>query len=102
VSENENRQHERYPCDRDLDGQLPQTPESSPTFRCHAVNASEGGMMLEVSNRLEVGQRMELFLTARDSSRSFVAEAEVRWCEAYGEHFRCGVMFLSRRENYVF
>ena len=93
------RRHERYPCDRDLDGQL--AGKEAATFPCHAVNASEGGMMIEVTRALETGQKIELYLRSRDRSRSFVAEAEVRWCQPHGQGFRCGVMFLSRREDYV-
>lgn len=58
-------------------------------------------MMLDTLNKLKVGQRIELFLKARDSSRSFVAEAEVVWTEGYGEAYHSGVKFLSRREDYI-
>jgi hypothetical protein len=47
------------------------------------------------------GQRLKLFMKARDGSRSFAAEVEVVWCKPYGEVHRSGVRFLSRRENYV-
>ena len=98
----ERRKHPRYPCDREFEGRLAEeTAEPSAGFRCHAINASTGGMMLETRDKLDVGQRIELSLRARDNTRSIVAEAEVVWSRAYGDVWHCGVKFLSRREEYV-
>lgn len=98
----ERRRSPRYPCDREFEGRLPEeAPEPEKGFRCHAVNASTGGMMLETRDALEVGQHIELSLRARDGSRSVMAQAEVVWTQAYGEVWHCGVKFLKRREDYV-
>jgi len=99
----ERRKHPRRACDREFEGSLAEEAmEPSAGFRCHAVNASSGGMMLETRKKLEVGQRIELSLRVRDNTRSIVAEAEVVWSRAYGDLWHCGVKFLSRREEYVF
>jgi len=98
----ERRKHPRHRCDQTFEGELPQgAPEPTVSFRCHAIDASNGGMMLETREALEVGRRLKLFLKARDSSRSFVAEAEVMWTKEYGDVHRSGVKFLSRREEYM-
>ena len=93
------RRYPRRPCDRTFEGSLPET--SKDVFRCRALNASEGGLMLETNRSLAVGQKLDLFLRNRDRTRSMAAEVEVRWCRPHGEGFRCGVMYLSRREDYV-
>ena len=69
------RRHPRQPCDRTFEGNFPKAPVD--VFRCHAVNASEGGLMLETDQALEVAQKIELSLRSRDQRRSVVAEAEV-------------------------
>ena len=98
----ERRRDPRHDCDRVFEGSHPEAAKKPARgFRCHAVNASTGGLMLETRNELGIGQRIELTLRARDDLRFFVAEAEVMWCEAYGEAYRCGVKFLSRREDYM-
>ena len=98
----ERRKSPRHPCDRELEGRVSEAAvEPREGFPCHAVNASTGGMMLETRDALDVGQRIELSLRARDGSRSIMAEAEVVWTQAYGEVWHCGVKFLKQREDYV-
>jgi len=101
-SQDGRRRHPRHACDRVFEGELSGgSREPAGSFRCHAIDASEGGLMLETRDELTVGQEVELFLKARDSSRSLAAEVRVMWCKPYGEVYHCGVAFLSRREVYV-
>jgi len=100
--QDDRRRHPRHPCDREFEGELSGgNRKAKEGLRCHAIDVSEGGMMLEIRDELAVGQKIELFLKARDSTRSFAAEVEVMWCKPYGEVYHCGVTFLSRREVYV-
>ena len=96
------REHPRHPCDREFEG-APAGREGRPaeSFRCRAVNASEGGLMIETPMPLATGQRIELFLRARDRSRSCAAVAEVVWCKPHAGGFQAGVKFLSRREDFL-
>ena len=103
MENSDRRRQPRHDCDNVFEGSLPEAAKKpAHGFRCHAVNASTGGLMLETQNKLEIGQQIELTLRARDDSRSFVAQAEIMWCEPYGEAYHCGVKFLSRREDYMF
>ncbi len=103
MSERENRRrHERRACDVTMDGARP-AHEGAPrgAFRCRAVNASDGGLMIESETPLAVGQRLMLSLRGSDRSRAVDAEAEVIWTKTVHGGHRAGVRFLGRHEQFV-
>jgi hypothetical protein len=103
MSEPENRrQFERHACDVALDS-VRAAHEGAPreSFRCRAVNASEGGLMIESETPLAVGQRLVLRLRGADRSRVVDAEAEVLWAKSGTGVHRAGVRYVRRREEFV-
>ncbi len=96
------RRYERHSCDVTMEGARP-AHEGAPrgSFRCRAINASEGGLMIESETPLAVGQRLVLRLREKDRSRAVEAEAEVVWTESVPAGHRAGVKFLRRNEQFV-
>lgn len=99
MSEPDNRrQFPRHACDVAMEG-VRQAPK--PAFACRALNASEGGLLLESGTLLAVGERLTLSLRGADPSRAMDAEVEVVWAESENGLTRAGVKYLRRREEFV-
>ena len=94
--QDERRLHARRPCDVTMDAS-----RAGREFRCRALNASEGGLMVESPTPLAVAQRLTLRLRGVDRSRLVDAEAEVVWAAPHGNSFRAGVRFLRRHEEFI-
>ena len=103
MSEGENRrQFPRHACSVMMEGVRPaQADAPRRAFACRAINASEGGLLIESEAPLAVGQRITLNLRGTDRSRAVDAEAEVAWTKFEGGVHRSGVRYLRRREEFV-
>ncbi len=99
MSEHENRRRfVRHACDVAMDG-VRQAPKQA--FACRALNASEGGLMIETEATLAPGQHLTLSLRGADPSRAMAAEVEVVWAESVNGLTRAGVKYIRRREEFV-
>jgi c-di-GMP-binding flagellar brake protein YcgR len=74
---------------------------SSPSFTGRALNASEGGFLVYLSQSIEIGQRLKikLFFALGAGLSSIEVVVEVVWMdihlgEGWGD-YRCGVKFLD-------
>ena len=103
MAEHDNqRRFPRHECDVPMEGRLQTRPGQAPgALRCRALNASEGGLMIESQTPLTVGQRLVLFLRGGDRSRALDAEAEVVWVTSESGVHRAGLRFIRRREEFV-
>ena len=103
MSEREDRRrHARHECRVAMEGRRETRPGGpAETFPCRALNASEGGLLIESSLPLAAGQRLSLSLRERDRSRALDAEVEVVWARAAGGVHQAGVRFIRRREDFV-
>jgi c-di-GMP-binding flagellar brake protein YcgR len=74
---------------------------SSQRFTDRAFNASEGGLLVYLSQSIEIGQRLKikLFFASGPDLNSIEAVVEVVWMDIHlGEDwgdYRCGVKFLD-------
>jgi tetratricopeptide (TPR) repeat protein len=66
---------------------------------CHAVDISKGGLQLNVSEKIEVGQNLKLkiFIDARLESNSIETDVQVVWkgINPQGSGYRMGVRFVD-------
>jgi hypothetical protein len=99
MSEHDNRrQFPRHACDVAMDG-VRKAPKQA--FACRALNASEGGLLIETDAVLAPGERLTLSLRGTDRSRAMDAEVEVVRAESEDGLTLAGVKYLRRREEFV-
>ncbi len=95
----ERRKNARFSVDLPVEYfQIKETPQ--PPGSGHTGNASEGGLMLFLSEKLEVGQnlKVKLYFTAEPGLDSIEALAQVVWTElpfVKDGDYRYGVKFLE-------
>ena len=94
----ERRKYPRFSIDLPIEYHLLPSPDSH-TGR--ALNASEGGLLVFLSQSVEIGQRLKikLFFASGSDLSSIEVVAEVVWMDIHlGEDwgdYRCGVRFLD-------
>jgi len=94
----ERRKYPRFSIDLPIEYHL---LPSSPSFTGSALNASEGGVLVYLSQSIEIGQRLKikLFFASGSDLSSIEVVVEVVWMDIHlGEDwgdYRCGVKFLD-------
>jgi c-di-GMP-binding flagellar brake protein YcgR len=94
----ERRKYPRFSIDLPIEYHL---LPSSPSFTGRALNSSEGGVLVYLSQSIEIGQRLKikLFFASGSGLSSIEVLAEVVWMDIHlGEDwgdYRCGVKFLD-------
>jgi len=94
----ERRKYPRFSIDLPIEYHL---LPSSPSFTGRALNSSEGGVLVYLSQSIEIGQRLKikLFFASGSDLSSIEVLAEVVWMDIHlGEDwgdYRCGVKFLD-------
>ena len=94
----ERRKYPRFSIDLPIEYHL---LPSSPSFAGSALNASEGGVLVYLSQSIEIGQRLKikLFFASGSDLSSIEVVVEVVWMDIHlGEDwgdYRCGVKFLD-------
>ena len=94
----ERRKYPRFSIDLPIEYHL---LPSSPSFTGRALNASEGGLLVYLSQSIEIGQRLKikLFFASGSDLSSIEVVVEVVWMDIHlGEDwgdYRCGVKFLD-------
>ena len=94
----ERRKYPRFSIDLPIEYHL---LPSSHSHTGRALNASEGGLLVFLSQSIEIGQRLKikLFFTSGSDLCSIEVVAEVVWMDIHlGEDwgdYRCGVKFLD-------
>ena len=75
--------------------------DSSISYTCRAINASEGGLLIYFPEQMDIGQhlRMKLFFTSGPELDTIEVVAEVVWMdihlgEGWGD-YRSGVKFID-------
>ena len=94
----ERRKYPRFSIDLPIEYHL---LPSSPSFTGRALNSSEGGVLVYLSQSIEIGQRLKikLFFASGSDLSSIEVVVEVVWMDIHlGEDwgdYRCGVKFLD-------
>ena len=94
----ERRKYPRFSIDLPIEYHL---LPSSQSFTGRALNSSEGGVLVYLSQSIEIGQRLKikLFFASGSGLSSIEVLAEVVWMDIHlGEDwgdYRCGVKFLD-------
>lgn len=91
----ERRKHPRFPIDLPIEYSRMEAP-SPQTGR--AVNVSEGGLLLSLPERVEIGQRLRIKLFPTPAPwDAMEMPGEVVWVESHGvkKQVRCGVRFFE-------
>ena len=94
----ERRKYPRFSIDLPIEYHL---LPSSPSFTGSALNASEGGVLVYLSQSIEIGQRLKikLFFTSGSDLCSIEVVAEVVWMDIHlGEDwgdYRSGLRFVD-------
>jgi c-di-GMP-binding flagellar brake protein YcgR len=94
----EKRRHPRFNVDLPIEYyQI----DSSITHTGHAFNASDGGLLLYLTEQMDIGQQLKgkLFFTSGSDLNTTQVLAEVAWVdielgEVWGD-YRCGVKFID-------
>jgi len=90
----ERRAYFRCPVDFPIILDLP-----GASYRCRAANVSQGGLSLELPNRVRVGHSVTLTFVLPEATEAIRARAEVVWSDVMG---KTGVRFVelsSRAQN---
>jgi len=94
----ERRKHRRF----SLDLPIEYHQIDSPAIRDgRAANASEGGLLVYLSEKLQIGQyvRVKLFLTSGPDLSTIQMLTQVAWTDIHfgkeGEDHRCGLSFVD-------
>ena len=93
----EKRKYPRFSIDLPIEYSQIDTPAG---HSGRAANISEGGLLIYLPEKVEVGQhlKLKLFLTSLSGFRSIEVLAEVVWMDQRGEgsgDYRCGVRFIN-------
>jgi c-di-GMP-binding flagellar brake protein YcgR len=94
----EKRRHPRFNVDLPIEYyQI----DSSINHTAHAFNASDGGLLLYLTEQMDIGQQLKgkLFFTSGSDLNTIQVLAEVAWVdidlgEVWGD-YRCGVKFID-------
>ncbi len=98
VANFERRKHPRYSVDLPIEYSR---GTSEPHLAGRAVNASEGGLLIYFSEKIEIGEilKMRLFFTTGRSLKGIEMVVQVVWIDIHlgdeGEDFRSGVRFID-------
>lgn len=96
VAKFEGREHWRYPLNLPVEYSLAQ---SSIGGAGHALNASEGGLVVYLPEPLEVGQmlKLKLFFSSGPGMNAVEAISRVVWTNRFKEDigYGCGVKFID-------
>ena len=93
----EKRKYSRFSIDLPIEYSQIDTPAG---HSGRAANISEGGLLIYLPEKVEVGRhlKLKLFLTSLSGFRSIEVLAEVVWMDQRGEgsgDYRCGVRFIN-------
>jgi len=96
VAKIEERKHPRFLLNLPIEYYLVDSKVNHPGY---TLNASEGGLMVNIPERLEVGQllKIKLFFSFGPDINSIAILSQVVWSDhAEGEEgYRCGVKFIE-------